>query len=100
MFPLQPLCPPFADYMLVWGQVPMIGTPAVGVKTANPEGFEQGLEVQQRLILTPTKDIRHHPPCLMIQRFPEPPRLFLATDKEPHFVQLSFLDLADHYRSW
>src|SRR4051794_3899363 len=34
----------------------------------------------------------------MIQRLPEPPRLFLATDKGPHFVQLSFLHLAnDHH---
>lgn len=98
MFPFQLLCPPLADYMSVWIQMPAIRTPAVGVKTANAERCEQVFELQQRLILTPTKDIRHYPPRLMIQRLPEPPRLFLATDKGPHLVQLSFLYFADRHR--
>jgi hypothetical protein len=42
---LQLLGPPLADDMLVRGQVPAIGPPAVGVKTANPVGLEQGFEL-------------------------------------------------------
>jgi hypothetical protein len=34
----------------------------------------------------------------MIERRPQPPRLFLAADKGPHFVQLCFLNLADYHR--
>src|SRR5262245_50730610 len=97
MFPLQLLCPPLADDMAVGIQVSTILPPAVGVKTANPKRGEQGFELQQHLILTPTKDIRHYPPQLMIQRLPKPPRLLLAADKGPHLVQLSFLYFAAHH---
>ena len=75
----------------------MIGTPAVGVKAANPEGREQRFEFQQRLILPATKDIGEDPAGLMIERPPQPPRVFLAADKRPHLVQLRLLHLADHH---
>jgi|SoiMethySBSTD1v2_1073268.scaffolds.fasta_scaffold432333_1 hypothetical protein len=97
MFPLQLLCPPLADYMAARIQVPTIRAPAVGVKTANTERCKQGFEVQQRLVLTPTKDIGEDPAGLMIQRFPQPPRRFLAADKRPHLVQLRLLHLLNHY---
>ena len=58
VFAFQLLCPPLADDMLVWCQVPMIGTPAVCVIAANTEGFEQGFEFQQCLVLPATKDVR------------------------------------------
>src|SRR5216683_8456165 len=33
----------------------------------------------------------------MIERPPQPARLFLATDKGPHFVQLRLLHLTNHH---
>jgi|SRR5581483_5489847 len=50
----------------------------------------------------PHADQRHapHTTGLMIQRFPPPPRRFLAADKRPHFVQLSFFYLAEHHGGW
>ena len=98
MFPFQLLGCPLADHMLVWLEVSLIGTPAVGVKTANTKRFEQRFQCQKRLVLTATKDRGYDPARLMIQRLPQPSRLLLAADKGPHFVQLSFLDLADHHR--
>ena len=77
MFPFKLLRSSLTHHVLVWRQMPLIGTPAVGVKAANTERFKQGFEFQKCLVLTTTEDIRHHPACLMIQRFPQPPRLFL-----------------------
>src|SRR5262249_40305316 len=48
MFPLQLLCPPLADDLLVGGQVAVIGTPAVGIIAANSKKLEQGFELQPR----------------------------------------------------
>jgi hypothetical protein len=98
MLPRQLLCPPLANPMSMWSQVPALRTPAIGVKTATAQRGEQAFEVQQRLLLTPTKAIHHPPTCLMSQRLPQPPRRFLAADKGPHVVPLSFPDLADHHR--
>jgi len=38
--------------------MPLIRTPAVGVKAANTEWFKQRFEFQEGLILTPAEDIR------------------------------------------
>ena len=81
MFLLQLLGSSLADDMLVGSQAPEIGTPAVGIKAANPEGREQDFELQQCLVLPTTEDIRQYPARSMIQRLPQPARLFLATDK-------------------
>src|SRR5215813_7382028 len=99
MFALQLLGPPLAYHMAFRIQMPAIGTPAVGIKAANAQWCEQGFESEQCPIFTPTEDIRHHPPRLMIQRLPEPPRPFLAPHEGPHLVHLRFLDLTDYYRS-
>ena len=58
MFAFQLLGLPLADDMVIGGQVPMIGTPAVGVKAANTEWFKPRFEFQEGLILTPAEDIR------------------------------------------
>ena len=94
----QLLGPPLADYVLVGGQVAVIGTPAVGVKAANPEPCKQGFELQSRLVLSPTKDIRQYPARLLIERPPEPPRVLLAADKRPPLVHFRALHLAHHHR--
>ncbi len=71
----------------------LVGTPAVGVKTANTNRCEQPFEFQKRLVLTATKDIGQYPARVMIQCLPQPPWLFLAADKGPPLVQfdLSYL---------
>lgn len=97
MFAFQLLGAPLADDMLVGGQVPMIGTPAVGVKAANSKGHEPRFELQQRLIRPPAKDIRSYPARLMSQRSPQPPGVFLAANKRPHLVQFRCRYLANHH---
>jgi len=57
MFPLQLLRPPLAHYMALRIQVPMVGTPAVGIKMTNPKRLKQRLEFHQYLICTAAKSI-------------------------------------------
>ena len=75
----------------------MIGTPAIGVIAANPEGLEQGFEFQQCSILPPTEDIREYPACLMIERSPQPSWVLLAANKRPHLIQFRRLHLTNYY---
>jgi hypothetical protein len=99
MFPLKLLGSMLADHMLAWIQMPLIGTPAVGVKAVDAQRLEQGFQGQQCLILTTTEDIRQYPARLLIQHLPQPTRLLLAADKRPHFVQFGLLHLVnDHLR--
>src|SRR5262245_53921300 len=98
MFPLQLLGPPLADHMAAWVQVPAVGAPAVGVKPTNTQWLKQRLEFQQDPIRTAAKGIGHYLAGPMIERRPQPPRVFLAADKGPHFVQLCFLHLVDYHR--
>ena len=66
MFPLQLLCPPLASHMSVGIPVPVIGTPAISVEATNAQRREQRFQCQYCLILSPTKDLRHHRAGLMI----------------------------------
>jgi hypothetical protein len=93
MFSLQLLGSSLANHVLLRIQMPLRGTAAVGVKTANAQWCEQGFQFQKCPILTATADIRQHPARLMIQRLPEPPWLLLATDKRPHLIQVGLLHL-------
>src|SRR5215831_14321103 len=86
--------------MPMWIQVPAIRPPAVGIKSTNPKRREQCLEFRQYPIRAAAKGIGHDPAGLMIQRLPQPPRMFLATHEGPHFVQLRFLDLTEHHPRW
>ena len=52
MFAFQLLSPLLADYVLLGGQVAVIGTPAVGVKASDPKGREQRFELQQWVVLS------------------------------------------------
>src|ERR1700752_3135331 len=97
MFARQLLGPPLADHMTLRIQMSAISTPAIGIKTPNPKEREQRLEFQQSSIRTAAKGVGHDPAGLVIERLPQSPRLFLATDKRPHLVQLRFLDLANHH---
>jgi len=64
MFPLQLLRSPFANHMELRVQMPLIGTPAISIKTTNTQGREQSLEFHQRSICTPAKDVSHNPGCV------------------------------------
>ena len=97
MFPLRLLGPPLADHRALRIQVPVLGAPAVRINTTNPQGRAQRFEFQHGPIRAAAKGIGHDPARLMIQRLLQPPRLFRAADKGPHFVYLRLLHLTDHH---
>jgi len=72
----------------------------VRVVTSDAKGCEQDLEFQEHRILAGIHHKGQYSPGVMIDRMPEPPRVLLAADKRPHFVQLHFLNLVDHHSGW
>jgi hypothetical protein len=52
--------------MSVGNPVPVIGTPAISVEAANAQRRKQRFQCQYCLVLSPTKDLRHHMAGLMI----------------------------------
>jgi hypothetical protein len=38
MFPLKPLARTLANHMLAWVHMPLVGTPAIGVKAVDAQG--------------------------------------------------------------
>ena len=81
MFPFQLLRSPLAHLTLSRIQMPLVGTPAVGVKAANAKRCEQPFEFQKRPVFTATKNIGQDPARVMIQRLPQPAWLFLTANK-------------------
>src|SRR5262245_35117455 len=71
-------------------QMPRVGAPMIDVVAGQAKGFEQPLKLQEDLVFAAAKDIRQDRPGTVINRMPQPPRLFLLADKTPHFVHLSF----------
>jgi len=59
-----------AHMMLLWGDVPLVRAPPVGIKSGNTKRFQQGLELQKDGILPPPKDIRQYGPTMMIDGMP------------------------------
>ena len=61
-------------------------TPVVGVISRDPKGLQQRFQLQKDLILTTPKDVGQHLTTTVIDRMPQPSRLFLALDERPHFI--------------
>jgi hypothetical protein len=61
-----------------------------GVVAGQSEGLEQRFELQEDLVFAAAKDIRQDRSGTVINRMPQPPRLFLLADETPYFVHLSF----------
>src|SRR2546427_181143 len=60
------------------------------IKTGEPEGLQQRLQLQKDLILATPEDIRQDCSGGVIDRMPQPPLVFLFPDKAPHFIHLGF----------
>src|SRR5882672_6273801 len=64
-----------AYHMLLRGDMPLVGTPAIRVKPCDTKGRQQALEFKKDSILLPAKDIGQHLATVMINRMPEPSRV-------------------------
>ena len=88
VFALDRLRVLFADDVLLRGDMPLVGPPAIGVKARDPKRLKQVFELQKDRILAPSKDIRQHGPTGVIDGMPQPPRLRFLPDITPHLVEL------------
>jgi hypothetical protein len=58
MFALDSLHVLFPDFVLLWGNMPLVGSPPVGVKTCDAKRLQEGFELEKGLILPASKDVR------------------------------------------
>ena len=56
--------------MLLGGEMPLVGAPAIGEKARDAKRFQQLFELQKDGILSPSKDVGQHVPTVMIDRVP------------------------------
>ena len=57
VFALDCLCVLFSDLMLLGVDIPLIGTPAIGIEARDTKWLQQGLQLQKDPILALSKDI-------------------------------------------
>ena len=48
----------FANCVLLWSDMALVGAPPIGVKACDAKRFEQFLQLKQHLVFAPSKDIR------------------------------------------
>jgi hypothetical protein len=64
-----------ANVRLLWGDVPLVRAPPIGVKAGNTKRLQQRLQLQKDRILASPKNVGQHGLTVMIDRMPQPPRL-------------------------
>src|SRR5262245_34093150 len=70
--------------MLLGVDIPLVGTPSIGIEARDTKRLQQGLQVQKDPILALSKDISQHSPTVMINRVPQPPLVRFLADITPH----------------
>jgi hypothetical protein len=73
--------------MLLGIEMPLVGSPAVGVKLRNAKRGQQLLELQEDVVLPSSEYVRQDLPCVVINGVPQPAWMRFATHVTPHFVQ-------------
>lgn len=85
----------FAWHMGVGCQMPDVCPPVIGEEACDPKGFQQGLELQEHLVLATAKYIRQDLDDPVIESMPQLPWLLLLAHEAPHFVDLCGLHLVN-----
>jgi hypothetical protein len=88
MFALNFLGVLLAYLMLLSSEMPLVGSPAVGVKLRDTKRCQQLLELQEDVVLAPSEHLRQDLACVMINGVPQPARVRFAAYVTPHFIQL------------
>src|SRR5215831_14561599 len=86
MFALNFLCVLLAYLMLLSIEMPLVGSPAVGVKLRDAKRCQQLLELQEDVVLAPSEHIRQDLACVMINGVPQPARVRFAAYVTPHCI--------------
>ncbi len=62
------LCVLFANGVLLWVDVPLVGAPSIRIRPHDPKRLQQCLQLQKDGTLSSAKDIGKHLPTVMIDR--------------------------------
>ena len=77
-----------AYVMLLWVDMPLVGSPSVRVKFRDAKGLQELLQLEEDGVFAPSEHIRQHLPGVVINGVPEPSRMRFRFHKTPHFVEL------------
>lgn len=97
MLALDLLRVPLAWMVLVGAEMTGRGPPIIRVIACDPQGLSQGLQLQKRLVLTRTQDVRQDLPRAVINRMPQPSLRFLLPHAGPHLIAFRFVRTADNH---
>src|SRR4029450_6739197 len=65
----------FPTLVLLGLDMPLVGAPSVRIKLRDAKGFQQLLQPQEDVVLTPAEHIHQHLPRVVINGVPEPTRM-------------------------
>src|SRR5262245_59120143 len=88
MLPFNLLRSAFTRNLSSRSQMPCVRSPRVGEEARDPEGLDQGFELQEYLVLATTENIRQDFPTSVIDKLPHPAWCSLAAHRAPYFVGL------------
>ena len=98
MFPFDLLRVALALLVRIRIDMTRVRAPRVRIIACNAKRLQQGFELQKYLVLAPPKHVGQHLPTAVIHRMPQPPWLFFALHKGPHFVGFGFVGTTnDHF---
>jgi hypothetical protein len=78
-----------AHCVLLYFQMPLIGSPAIRAIARDTTGRLQRLALQTNRVLPLSKPIRHNLAHVVIHGVPEPARMPFALDRAPHLLAFS-----------
>jgi hypothetical protein len=87
MFALDFLRVRFAHLMLLGFEMPLVGSPAVGVKLCDAKRGQQLLELEKNVVLPSSEHIGQDLARAVINGVPQPGRVGFAAHVTPHFIE-------------
>ena len=70
-------------------QMPRVRAPMIRMKTGEPEGLQQRLQLQNDLIFASSEHLRQALAGVVLNGVPQPSLVLLFPDNAPHFIHLS-----------
>ena len=81
------MCVSFAHLMLAFIEISLVCAPLVGIKLLYAKRTQEFLWFPENFVFFPTKNIRQHGICLMVDSIPELTLVRLTLNKQPLFIK-------------
>src|SRR5215471_1074048 len=76
-----------AYVMLLWVDMPLVGSPSIRVKLCDAEWLQELLQLEEDSVFASSEHIGQHLPGVVIHGVPEPSRMPSCSCKTKHFVE-------------